>query len=78
MSCGRKIGPRPVIVAPTPNALFRRSLKYVFKASENDDEHKPIPIAENDFNKLNGMKTLHKLTCDNTVSNYKVAEAVSP
>lgn len=40
------IGPRPVIVAPIPKALFLRSLKKVFIARENDEEHKPIPIAE--------------------------------
>lgn len=40
------MGPRPVMVAPMPKALLRFSLKYVLSASENDDEHKPIPMAE--------------------------------
>lgn len=62
------IGPRPVIVAPMPKALFLRSLKKVFMANENDDEHKPIPIAEKNFSSfffLNNFAV--QLTSDNTV-----------
>lgn len=50
-------------------------------ASENDDEHNPMPIAKKsffDFYFKLGHNLVLVLTCNNTVSDDEVSEAIRP
>lgn len=53
----------------------------MFIASENDDEHNPIPIAKKSFYEFNfksGRNLTFVLTCNNTVSDDEVSETIRP
>jgi hypothetical protein len=52
--------------------------EFFNEPNEKDDEHNPMPIAVEEWTWASVVGSVEMLTCDNTVSEYEVPEAVGP